>query len=194
GFPPDDVAVLVALVRHHLLLADLATRRDVEDPVTAAAVATALRDPVTVELLAALTEADSLATGPAAWSPWKAGLVSDLADHAVAVLTGGPRDAGLALEEFHVQAVFGTMPEWADVEADLRRVLEGRLSLETEVADRARRYDGRPRPPGSVSAVPARTSVIVDNRASATATVVEVRAPDRIGTLYRITQALADPH
>src|SRR5205085_7460354 len=91
GFPPDDVAVLVALVRHHLLLADLATRRDVEDPVTAAAVATALGDPVTVELLAALTEADSLATGPAAWSPWKAGLVSDLADHAVAVLTGGPR-------------------------------------------------------------------------------------------------------
>ena len=40
--------------------------------------------------------------------------------------------------------------------------------------------------------MPARTSVIVDNRASATATVVEVRAPDRIGTLYRITQALAD--
>src|SRR5205085_12617690 len=130
----------------------------------------------------------------------RAGLFAKVAGtltlHGLDVLTARAwaGDDGLALDEFHVQAVFGTMPEWADVEADLRRVLEGRLSLETEVADRARRYDGRPRPPGSVSAVPARTSVIVDNRASATATVVEVRAPDRIGTLYRITQALADPH
>ena len=47
-----------------------------------AAVAAALGDPGTVELLHALTEADSLATGPAAWSAWKAGLVSDLAAHA----------------------------------------------------------------------------------------------------------------
>jgi [protein-PII] uridylyltransferase len=34
--------------------------------------------------------------------------------------------------------------------------------------------------------------VTLDNDASATATVVEVRAPDRTGTLYRITRALAD--
>jgi [protein-PII] uridylyltransferase len=32
----------------------------------------------------------------------------------------------------------------------------------------------------------------VENGASDTATVVDVRAPDRIGTLYRITRALAD--
>ena len=41
---------------------------------------------------------------------------------------------------------------------------------------------------------PAATTVTVDNRASATSTVVEVRAPDRLGTLYRITRALADLH
>jgi [protein-PII] uridylyltransferase len=103
-------------------------------------------------------------------------------------------DDGLALEEFHVQPVFDTLPDWADVEADLRKALEGRLSLDTGVADRAQRYAGQPRPAGSVSAVPARTTVTVDNRASATATVVEVRAPDRVGTLYRITQALSDLH
>jgi [protein-PII] uridylyltransferase len=34
--------------------------------------------------------------------------------------------------------------------------------------------------------------VRVDNHASASATVVEVRAPDRLGVLYRITRALAD--
>ncbi len=35
-------------------------------------------DRTQLELLAALTQADSLATGPAAWGQWKAGLVADL--------------------------------------------------------------------------------------------------------------------
>ncbi len=40
-------------------------------------------------LLAALTEADSLATGPAAWSDWKAGLVRALVSRVDHVLGGG---------------------------------------------------------------------------------------------------------
>jgi [protein-PII] uridylyltransferase len=95
----------------------------------------------------------------------------------------------MAVEDFRVEPVFGDEPDWASVEADLRRVLAGRLSLEARLAERARVYAGRSKMP---SATPARTSVAVDNDASATATVVEVRAPDRIGTLYRITRALAD--
>jgi [protein-PII] uridylyltransferase len=39
--------------------------------------------------LAALTEADSLATGPSAWSSWKAELVGDLVARVDYVLTGG---------------------------------------------------------------------------------------------------------
>ncbi|HVM07344.1 MAG TPA: [protein-PII] uridylyltransferase [Acidimicrobiales bacterium] len=88
GLPPADVAVLVKLVQHHLLLADTATRRDVDDPETAAAVADAVGDRDTLELLAALTEADSLATGPAAWSDWKARLVGTLVERTSAVLQG----------------------------------------------------------------------------------------------------------
>ena len=96
---------------------------------------------------------------------------------------------GFAIERFRVQSVFGRAPDWPAVESDLNRVLAGRLSLEARLADRARDYASSPRPP---SAAPARVEVSVDNEASDSATVIEVRAPDRIGTLYRITKALAE--
>ncbi|WP_426571210.1 [protein-PII] uridylyltransferase [Aquihabitans sp. McL0605] len=78
GFDADDTAVLVDMCRHHLLLPDVATRRDLTDETTITTVATAVGDPVRLHLLAALTEADSLATGPAAWGTWKAELVREL--------------------------------------------------------------------------------------------------------------------
>lgn len=78
GFDEDDTAVLVDLCRHHLLLPDIATRRDISDETIITQVADAVGDPTRLHLLAALTEADSLATGPAAWGKWKAELVREL--------------------------------------------------------------------------------------------------------------------
>lgn len=89
GFAADDVCVLQAMVRHHLLLPDVATRRDLDDPATVEQVAAAVGDKRTLGLLAALTEADSLATGPAAWGRWKADLVRDLVHRTSHVLGGG---------------------------------------------------------------------------------------------------------
>ncbi|MCX5267964.1 [protein-PII] uridylyltransferase [Streptomyces sp. NBC_00199] len=88
GFDRADVNVLAALVRHHLLLVDTATRRDLEDPATVRAVADAVGSQGTLELLHALTEADALATGPAAWSSWRGSLVADLVKRVAAVLAG----------------------------------------------------------------------------------------------------------
>ncbi|MFE9624900.1 [protein-PII] uridylyltransferase [Streptomyces sp. NPDC006527] len=88
GFDRADVAVLSALVRHHLLLVETATRRDLEDPATVRSVAEAVGSQGTLELLHALTEADALATGPAAWSSWRGSLVADLVKRVSAVLAG----------------------------------------------------------------------------------------------------------
>ncbi|RKN38792.1 [protein-PII] uridylyltransferase [Streptomyces hoynatensis] len=98
GFPAADAGVLGTLVRHHLLLVETATRRDLDDPATVATVAEAVRDLGTLELLHALTEADALATGPAAWSPWRASLVADLVKRVAAGLeAGGPGPAAGSL-------------------------------------------------------------------------------------------------
>ena len=95
GFGAADVDTLALLVRHHLLLIDTATRRDLDDPETVRTVAEAVRDTSTLELLAALTEADALATGPAAWSTWRASLLADLVERVAGALdTGALPDSG----------------------------------------------------------------------------------------------------
>ncbi|MFE9775675.1 [protein-PII] uridylyltransferase [Streptomyces sp. NPDC005931] len=103
GFDRHDVTVIATLVRHHLLLVDTATRRDLEDPATVRAVADAVGSQGTLELLHALTEADALATGPAAWSSWRASLVADLVKRVGAVLSGDmpadPEDAAPTAEQ-----------------------------------------------------------------------------------------------
>ncbi len=88
GYSPDETATLVMLVRHHLLLPETATRRDLDDPITTALVAQAVGTAESLDLLRALTYADAAATGPGAWSTWKASLVDDLAARARAHLTG----------------------------------------------------------------------------------------------------------
>ncbi|POG45982.1 [protein-PII] uridylyltransferase [Streptomyces sp. ZL-24] len=88
GFDQHDVGVIATLVRHHLLLVETATRRDLDDPATVRSVAEAVSSASTLELLHALTEADALATGPAAWSAWRASLVADLVKRVAAVLAG----------------------------------------------------------------------------------------------------------
>ncbi|MEV5605114.1 [protein-PII] uridylyltransferase [Streptomyces sp. NPDC052299] len=88
GFDQHDVGVIATLVRHHLLLIETATRRDLDDPATVRAVADAVGSAATLELLHALTEADALATGPAAWSAWRASLVAELVKRVAQVLAG----------------------------------------------------------------------------------------------------------
>lgn len=80
GFREPDAAVIARLVRRHLLLVDAATSRDLDDPATIASVAAAVGDARVLDLLAILTEADALATGPAAWSPWRRQLVDTLVE------------------------------------------------------------------------------------------------------------------
>ncbi|MFJ1836443.1 [protein-PII] uridylyltransferase [Streptomyces sp. NPDC088175] len=137
GYDQHDVGVIATLVRHHLLLVETATRRDLDDPATVRSVATAVGSAATLELLHALTEADALATGPAAWSAWRAALVADLVGRVAAVLAGQapeepePTAPGAEQERLAVEALRIGGPVLA-------------LHAQTEVPD----ADGEPEPVG----------------------------------------------
>jgi [protein-PII] uridylyltransferase len=87
GLNQTDAELVEHLVRHHLTLAGLATKRDHADPATLNALVEAVRGRADIlDLLRSLTEADARAAGPAAWSPWRAQLINSLADHTEGLL------------------------------------------------------------------------------------------------------------
>ncbi len=88
GLDVEDTATLRLLVEHHLLLAEVATRRDLEDPMTVDSVVARLGNDLHIDLLHSLTIADSLATGPAAWSSWKSSLIETLVERSHQALQG----------------------------------------------------------------------------------------------------------
>jgi len=127
GFPGPDVDVLAELVANHLLLSEVAIRRDLDDPETAKRVAAQVSSVESLRLLAALTEADSLATGPAAWGTAKAQLVGLLVDRVLHVLRGGEPE-GIAVVEFPTTQQLTRLAEPGDV-------IEGRGTVLTVMTD-----------------------------------------------------------
>jgi [protein-PII] uridylyltransferase len=245
GLGAGEADLVARAVRHHLLLPQTATRRDLDDPVTVTQVAQAVGSRPLLELLHALAIADGQATGPAAWNDWKAGLVSELVRRVGAALGGEPPPAPLPLRAeqialaaggepavmaagsevtvvapdrpgllwqaagvlashrlavrsanatsygdtaviaFTVAHQYGEPPDAVLVTSDLRRALTGQL----DVAQRLhRREQATARP---VAGVAPPTVTLVDD-ASHTATVVEVRAHDAPGLLWRIGRALGE--
>jgi [protein-PII] uridylyltransferase len=288
------------MVANHLLLPDIATRRDLTDDELITDVAARIGTPERLAALYLLVVADAGATGPAAWTPWRRSLVRELVVKVQRVFERGdmgrevaerltdridrlrdllnaapsheierhvlrmPRsyflsvdaeaaarhfsliappvganevrsgavdgdrsgayellvvavdrpgllswiagslslaglsiltaqafttDDAVAVDLFEVEGAFE--PEireerWREFRTVLRRVLEGRISLEHRVEDKRRHYPA-PRRPSPVT-------VRVDQDASDFFTVIEVGAPDRIGLLYDITRTLADLH
>lgn len=91
GFGAADAETIALLVRQHLLLPDIATRRDLDDPGTINTVLNLTPDRSTLELLHALSWADAEATGPSVRSEWRRGLISDLVRRCAAQMHTGQR-------------------------------------------------------------------------------------------------------
>lgn len=237
GLPDDEAALIAKLVRLHLLLPDVATRRDLSDPKTVAGVAERVGDTTTLDLLHGLVRADAAATGPAAWSDWKGRLVAELVarvrtalDTGVVpappapdpALVAGPlpvvhvgedrvsvaaadrrgllatvagclalhrlevisADAatvdGRALVQCRVQPRYGLAPDPIALTADLRRAVTGDVSVTQRLRGRALAARARGAAP----------RVVWHREAATDAVLLELRAADAAGLLYRVTCAL----
>ncbi len=78
GLNADDTETIRFLVAEHLLLADVATSRDMSDERMIISTARRAKHTEWLTMLLLLNVADSLATGPEAFSPWKAMLLQEL--------------------------------------------------------------------------------------------------------------------
>jgi len=75
GFGKKEIETVSFLVAEHLLLVKTATRRDINDERVAVVCAEKIQTPERAKMLYLLTVADSIATGPKAWSDWTAALL-----------------------------------------------------------------------------------------------------------------------
>ncbi len=78
GAKPEEAELVSDLVRDHLLLIKVATRRDLNNEETAISCARRIGDAERLKMLYLLTVADSVATGPKAWNDWTAVLLREL--------------------------------------------------------------------------------------------------------------------
>lgn len=78
GQSKEEKNCLAFLVRYHLFLPENALRRDLDDQEFIRQTAELINDMDRLTMLYLLTIADSKATGPSAWSSWKATLLMDL--------------------------------------------------------------------------------------------------------------------
>ncbi len=86
--PIYQVEQLALLVRRHLEMADLAWRRDITDPNLILKFSRDIGSPDTLQMLYVLTAADVTSVGPGTWTQWKAGLLAELFDRCLVILSG----------------------------------------------------------------------------------------------------------
>jgi len=78
GLTKAEVETVEWLVRYHLLMSDVAQKRDLSDPRTIRGFAKAVSSKKRLDLLLVLTVCDIRGVGPGTWNNWKAALLRDL--------------------------------------------------------------------------------------------------------------------
>ncbi|MHA6326726.1 [protein-PII] uridylyltransferase [Roseivivax sp. CAU 1753] len=78
GLSKSECATVEWLVRYHLLMSDMAQKRDIADPRTVRDFAKAVQTGERLDLLCVLTVCDIRGVGPGTWNNWKAALLRAL--------------------------------------------------------------------------------------------------------------------
>ena len=92
GLKPDECETVEWLVRYHLLMSDMAQKRDISDPRTVRDFAKAVKTKKRLDLLTVLTVCDIRGVGPDIWNNWKAMLLRELHSTTASALETGLED------------------------------------------------------------------------------------------------------
>ena len=92
GLKKNDVDTVEWLVRYHLLMSDMAQKRDIADPRTVRDFAKAVQTVKRLDLLCVLTVCDIRGVGPDTWNNWKAALIRGLYHQTERALETGLED------------------------------------------------------------------------------------------------------
>ncbi|MEZ5752783.1 MAG: [protein-PII] uridylyltransferase [Paracoccaceae bacterium] len=116
---PEECETVEWLVRNHLLMSDVAQKRDIGDPRTVREFAKAVKTRKRLDLLTVLTVCDIRGVGPGTWNNWKAMLLRQLHADTTEALEKGVEALNRSHREDEAKRVLReALPDWS--RADLR--------------------------------------------------------------------------
>ena len=185
----EETETVSWLVRHHLLMSEIAFKRDIDDPQTVRDFVAAVQSPERLRLLLSLTVADIRAVGPNVWNGWKGALLRDLYYLSDDLMSGGlmaeGRDERAAAAR---KALKGELADWnaAEIEEHLARGYPSYwLAFDTETHARQARLIREADKTGAPLTIDTRVD---DSRA---VTEVTIYTADHAGLFRQIAGAMA---
>jgi [protein-PII] uridylyltransferase len=122
GLDDEDTELVMWLVQNHLLMSDVAQKRDLAEPRTVRDFAQAVKSPTRLKLLTVLTVCDIRGVGPGVWNNWKAMLLRGLYAETLEFLTGGSEAASRPEREAAArEALSGALEGWSEAEIAAER-------------------------------------------------------------------------
>ncbi|HUS54091.1 MAG TPA: [protein-PII] uridylyltransferase [Thermohalobaculum sp.] len=117
GFDRAETEMVAWLVRHHLLMSDVAQKRDTSDPRTVKDFAEIVQSPTRLRLLLVMTVCDIRGVGPGVWNNWKAQLLRRLYWDTRDFLTGGSDEISRATRVAEAQAALTErLADWPEAD------------------------------------------------------------------------------
>jgi [protein-PII] uridylyltransferase len=115
GLDAEETETVEWLVRYHLLMSDMAQKRDIGDPRTVRDFAKAVRTKKRLDLLTVLTVCDIRGVGPGTWNNWKAMLFRQLYTQTAEALEGGLETVTRQNREDEAKAaLLSRLKDWPD--------------------------------------------------------------------------------
>ena len=189
GLTESDTASVAWLVEHHLVMSDVAQRRDISDPKTVRDFVDIVQSPEILRMLLVLTIADIRAVGPGVWNGWKGQLLRELYYEAEAMMSGG--DTTKTQSSRVTEAKQALEARLSDLTAEERERQIGRhydtywLTLDTATHERHARLLADADSKGELLALDAASNTF---RA---VTEITIYTPDHPGLFSQVTGAIA---